>query len=202
MEFSGACSGCGETPYVKLLTQCFRERLVIANATGCTSIWGASFPTNPYAVNKKGRGPAWANSLFEDNAEFGLGMSKARDMRRERCFNLIDSYAKRFFSSSSDSSETEELLNTVFADAEDRAAFDKLCGIFAEWLANWKTKGETTSVLYDRMEPLVKLLCDKYCLKDGVRGEAVVKDLKEIYDQLDQVEFDVSRRAGGSSVSV
>jgi hypothetical protein len=69
IEFSGACSGCGETPYFKLLTQLFGERMVIANATGCSMIWGASFPSNPYTTSKKtGRGPAWANSLFEDNA--------------------------------------------------------------------------------------------------------------------------------------
>lgn len=77
LEFSGACGGCGETPYVKLLTQLFGERLVIANATGCSSIWGADFPSMPYTVNKDGRGPAWANSLFEDNAEYGYGIALA-----------------------------------------------------------------------------------------------------------------------------
>ncbi|CAE8721954.1 unnamed protein product [Polarella glacialis] len=83
LEFSGACEGCGETPHVKLLTQLFGERLVIANATGCTSIWGASNPSFPYTVNSKGEGPAWANSLFEDNAEFGLGMRRAFKQRRD-----------------------------------------------------------------------------------------------------------------------
>ncbi len=73
-EYSGACAGCGETPYIKLLTQLFGDRTMIANATGCSSIYGANLPTTPYAVNKDGRGPAWSNSLFEDNAEFGLGM--------------------------------------------------------------------------------------------------------------------------------
>lgn len=73
-EFSGACGGCGETPYAKLMTQLFGERMLIANATGCSSIWGGSFPATPYTVNSEGRGPAWANSLFEDNAEFGFGM--------------------------------------------------------------------------------------------------------------------------------
>lgn len=73
-EFSGACGGCGETPYAKLMTQLFGERMMIANATGCSSIWGGSFPATPYTVNSEGRGPAWANSLFEDNAEFGFGM--------------------------------------------------------------------------------------------------------------------------------
>ncbi|HBT65461.1 MAG TPA: pyruvate:ferredoxin (flavodoxin) oxidoreductase, partial [Ruminococcaceae bacterium] len=71
LEFSGACAGCGETPYAKLVTQLFGERMYIANATGCSSIWGGSSPSTPYTVNKNGHGPAWANSLFEDNAEYG-----------------------------------------------------------------------------------------------------------------------------------
>ncbi len=83
-EFSYACAGCGETPYIKLLTQLFGERMVIANATGCSSIYGGSAPTCPYTVNAEGKGPAWANSLFEDNAEFGLGMRLAYDMRGEK----------------------------------------------------------------------------------------------------------------------
>ena len=78
-EFSGACAGCGETPYIKLLTQLFGDRLLIANATGCSSIYGGNLPTTPYTVNRQGRGPAWSNSLFEDNAEFGLGMRLAAD---------------------------------------------------------------------------------------------------------------------------
>ena len=74
LEFSGACAGCGETPYAKLITQLFGDRMYIANATGCSSIWGNSSPSTPYTVNAKGQGPAWSNSLFEDNAEFGYGM--------------------------------------------------------------------------------------------------------------------------------
>ena len=82
LEFSGACAGCGETPYAKLVTQLFGDRMYVANATGCSSIWGGSAPSMPYTVNSKGRGPAWANSLFEDNAEFGLGMfSAVKQMR-------------------------------------------------------------------------------------------------------------------------
>lgn len=82
LEFSGACAGCGETPYAKLVTQLFGERMYIANATGCSSIWGGSMPSTPYTVNKKGQGPAWANSLFEDNAEFGYGMLLAQQAIR------------------------------------------------------------------------------------------------------------------------
>ena len=82
-EYSGACAGCGETPYIKLLTQLFGDRLLVANATGCSSIYGGNLPTTPYAKNKDGRGPAWANSLFEDNAEFGLGIRMGVDAQRK-----------------------------------------------------------------------------------------------------------------------
>ena len=83
-EFSGACAGCGETPYVKLVTQLFGDRMIVANATGCSSIYGGSAPTCPYTVNEEGHGPAWANSLFEDNAEFGFGMNLAINQRRDK----------------------------------------------------------------------------------------------------------------------
>ena len=89
LEFSGACAGCGETPYAKLVTQLFGDRMVIANATGCSSIWGASAPCMPYCTNAQGRGPAWANSLFENNAEFGLGMLKAHQQCREKLAVLM-----------------------------------------------------------------------------------------------------------------
>ncbi len=82
LEFSGACAGCGETPYAKLITQLFGDRMYIANATGCSSIWGNSSPSTPYTVNQKGQGPAWSNSLFEDAAEFGYGMSLAQNAVR------------------------------------------------------------------------------------------------------------------------
>ncbi len=93
LEFSGACAGCGETPYAKLITQLFGDRMYIANATGCSSIWGGSAPSTPYTVNKQGHGPAWANSLFEDNAEFGLGMKLAIDQRREKLAAVIEQIA-------------------------------------------------------------------------------------------------------------
>ena len=93
-EFSGACAGCGETPYVKLVTQLFGDRMIVANATGCSSIYGGSAPTCPYTENKQGHGPAWANSLFEDNAEFGFGMNLATTHRRERLADLIRQLAE------------------------------------------------------------------------------------------------------------
>ncbi len=89
-EFSGACAGCGETPYVKLLSQLFGDRLMVANATGCSSIYGGNLPTTPWAINHEGRGPAWANSLFEDNAEFGFGMRLAADNHLVMASRLLD----------------------------------------------------------------------------------------------------------------
>ena len=89
-EFSGACAGCGETPYLKLLTQLFGDRAMIANATGCTSIYGGNLPTTPYAKRADGRGPAWSNSLFEDNAEFGFGMRLTVDKFTESARELSD----------------------------------------------------------------------------------------------------------------
>ena len=88
-EFSGACAGCGETPYIKVVTQLFGDRMMIANATGCSSIWGASAPSMPYTTDKNGRGPSWANSLFEDNAEFGLGMATAVRQNREKVKDIV-----------------------------------------------------------------------------------------------------------------
>lgn len=94
-EFSGACAGCGETPYIKLMTQLFGDRVVVANATGCSSIYGGNLPTTPWAHDDKGRGPAWANSLFEDNAEFGLGMRVSMDKQTEYARELLKSLSSR-----------------------------------------------------------------------------------------------------------
>jgi len=94
-EFSGACAGCGETPYLKLLTQLFGDRIVVANATGCSSIYGGNLPTTPWATNAEGRGPAWSNSLFEDNAEFGLGLSLGLDAERAAARALLDRLSDR-----------------------------------------------------------------------------------------------------------
>jgi pyruvate-ferredoxin/flavodoxin oxidoreductase len=106
-EFSGACAGCGETPYIKLLTQLFGDRAIIANATGCSSIYGGNLPTTPYTKNEDGRGPAWSNSLFEDNAEFGLGMRLAVDHQKAYARSLIHSQRNLIGESLADS-----LLNT------------------------------------------------------------------------------------------
>lgn len=111
LEFSGACAGCGETPYIKLITQLFGDRMMIANATGCTSIWGGSAPSTPYCTNAEGKGPAWANSLFEDNAEFGLGMLLANKKIR----NTLK----------------EKMEETIAAGVDA-----KLKGAFENWIAN------------------------------------------------------------------
>jgi len=115
-EFSGACSGCGETPYIKLLTQLFGDRAIIANATGCSSIYGGNLPTTPYTQNSDGRGPAWSNSLFEDNAEFGLGMRMALDHQRAYAQSLLREHRSAIGESLTDSllatdQSTNEAIN-------------------------------------------------------------------------------------------
>jgi pyruvate-ferredoxin/flavodoxin oxidoreductase len=92
-EFSGACAGCGETPYLKLISQLFGDRMIVANATGCSSIYGGNLPTTPWSTNRHGRGPAWANSLFEDNAEFGLGMVLAQEQQVGEARRLLEELA-------------------------------------------------------------------------------------------------------------
>ena len=110
-EFSGACSGCGETPYIKLVTQLFGDRTIIANATGCSSIYGGNLPTTPYTINAQGRGPAWANSLFEDNAEFGYGIRVALDKQNEQALEMV-----RALSGDIGTQLTEALLNADQSD--------------------------------------------------------------------------------------
>jgi pyruvate-ferredoxin/flavodoxin oxidoreductase len=115
LEFSGACEGCGETPYVKLLTQLFGERMVIANATGCSSIWGAAFPASPWAKNHQGYGPAWSNSLFEDNAEFGFGLKSAHDTRRRHLADTV----KDVVATGNISAELKDAFTAWLDGAED-----------------------------------------------------------------------------------
>lgn len=130
-EFSGACSGCGETPYIKLITQLYGDRMMIANATGCSSIYGASAPSTPYTTNEEGRGPAWANSLFEDNAEFGFGFVIANASMRLRLENLMN----------------EALVLNDFTD--------ELKDLFKEWIEH-REDGDKTKELYAQMMPLLK----------------------------------------------
>jgi len=139
-EFSGACSGCGETPYVKLISQLFGDREMVANATGCTSIYSGSAPATPYTRNEQGRGVAWANSLFEDNAEFGLGMTFAVDTMRDRLGNLFS--------------------KGIACDC----CGDELKGLFTEWLANRENAAKTIE-LEAKITPLVNS-CDCDICKD------------------------------------
>ena len=140
LEFSGACAGCGETPYAKLATQLYGDRMYIANATGCSSIWGGSAPSTPYTVDKKGHGPAWSNSLFEDNAEFGYGMMLAQKQIRERLAN-----------------DAQVLLNTPVADKvqawldtyDDAAANTEASDALIAALENTELDGEANDAKVD-----------------------------------------------------
>ena len=139
-EFSGACAGCGETPYIKNITQLFGDRMVIANATGCSSIYGASFPASPYTTNEKGHGPAWQNSLFEDNAEFGLGMKLGSDRARETVGNLM-----------------EKAL-------ECKSCSEEMKALFRQWLDN-RDNAAITREIADKLVPMMEAcMCD--CCKE------------------------------------
>ena len=126
LEFSGACAGCGETPYAKLITQLFGDRMYIANATGCSSIWGNSSPSTPYTVNAKGQGPAWANSLFEDNAEFGYGMLLAQKAIRKRLKEQVETVAAAEAASEEVKAACQEYLDTFNCGASNGDATAKL----------------------------------------------------------------------------
>ncbi|MFL0251806.1 pyruvate:ferredoxin (flavodoxin) oxidoreductase [Clostridium neuense] len=130
LEFNGACAGCGESSYARLITQLFGDRMMIANATGCTSIWGCSAPSTPYTTNENGQGPAWANSLFEDNAEFGLGMILGVKQIRERLVDLAN----------------EAINSGVSAD---------LKAALQDWIEN-KENGETSRAVVDKLLPLLE----------------------------------------------
>ena len=137
-EFSGACSGCGETPYVKLVTQLYGDRMLIANATGCSSIYGGSAPATPYTTNEEGKGPAWANSLFEDNAEFGLGFALANITMRDR----IEKLMKQAIALEGTSASTKEL--------------------FQSWIDN-KSEADKTKDLYKEILPVIEAGTQEGC---------------------------------------
>ena len=126
LEFSGACAGCGETPYAKLITQLFGDRMYIANATGCSSIWGNSSPSTPYTMNSKGQGPAWSNSLFEDNAEFGYGMLLAQKAIRKRLKEEVETVAASEQASAEVKAACQEYLDTFACGITNGDATDKL----------------------------------------------------------------------------
>ncbi len=153
-EFSGACAGCGETPYVKLVTQICGERMIVANATGCSSIYGGTFPTTPYCKDKRGRGPVWANSLFEDNAEYGFGMRLAVDNNRKQLkFNV------------------EKLLSAGGANADVTAALKRCIGL-------WGAKTQEAIAAQDA----VKLLLPKAVAEANGDAKAVLAKIAELSD--------------------
>lgn len=136
LEFSGACSGCGETPYAKLVTQLYGDRMYIGNATGCSSIWGGSAPSMPYTTNKKGKGPAWANSLFEDNAEFALGFQFAVKQRREKLLSTVKEIVSDGKASAELKKAGEEWIEAFDDGAKTKDASEKLRRAVADALKN------------------------------------------------------------------
>lgn len=153
-EFSGACAGCGETPYVKLVSQLFGENAIVANATGCSSIYSGTFPTIPYTKNKEGRGPAWANSLFEDNAEFGFGMRLAVDSNRA----MLKQYV-------------EEVLAKEDAPADLKAAFSEAMG-------HWDNSKTPEAIAAQNK---AKALIDKYAAECGCESIKKIKELEDYF---------------------
>ena len=154
-EFSGACAGCGETPYVKVVTQLFGDRMIIANATGCSSIYGGSSPTCPYTVNKQGHGPAWANSLFEDNAEFGYGMNLAYKARRNALKDKVAKLAEMW----AEYPECKAILEAWINGMDDAEASKKAAAALVADLEKCKAECEG-----EELKLVEEILADKDCL--------------------------------------
>ncbi len=151
-EFSGACAGCGETPYVKLVTQLFGDRMYIANATGCTSIWGGSAPSTPYTVNKEGRGPAWENSLFEDGAEFGYGMNLAVNARQGAAADLAREIAQDEQTPAAVALSAKKWLNHRKETEGSRTTGQALTAALAQALASGAPNADKLKELYDMQD--------------------------------------------------
>ena len=151
-EFSGACAGCGETPYVKLVTQLFGDRMYIANATGCTSIWGGSAPSTPYTVNKEGRGPAWENSLFEDGAEFGYGMNLAVNARQGAAADLAREIAQDEQTPAAVALSAKKWLNHRKETEGSRTTGQALTAALAQALASGAPNAAKLKELYDMQD--------------------------------------------------
>jgi len=176
MEFSGACAGCGETPYVKLITQLFGDRMIVANATGCSSIWGGTFPTIPYCKNKDGFGPTWANSLFEDNAEYGFGMRLAVDSNRRQLLTAV----QRLISDGR-SDDFKKMIKE--AEAKGGAALEVANGIKAFIKAleyaveNWNSTGPEMKENTKKLKEMIPFAI-KVCVND--ERKKVLFKLKEL----------------------
>lgn len=157
-EFSGACGGCGETPYVKLVTQLFGDRMIIANATGCSSIYGGTFPTIPYCKNKQGQGPTWANSLFEDNAEYGFGMRLAVDANRKQLLHNIEKLME--YGTTPELTQALKRSQELWDQVDDaaKAAAVEVTRLLPEARAQ---AGNETAVVLDKILELQNYIVDK-----------------------------------------
>jgi pyruvate-ferredoxin/flavodoxin oxidoreductase len=176
LEFSGACAGCGETPYVKLLTQLYGDRMVIANATGCSSIWGGTFPTIPYCKNKDGHGPTWANSLFEDNAEYGLGMRLAVDSNRR----LLRTAVEKIIADTNSDEFTQYAAEAEKAGGEKAAAVKTIrefgnCLQYA--MDHFEEKDEATRANAKRIQELLPTILG-FCVVE--ERKVVLKKIQEL----------------------
>ena len=149
LEFSGACAGCGETAYAKLITQLYGDRMIVANATGCSSIWGGSAPSTPYCVNKCGKGPAWANSLFEDNAEYGYGFVLADEVNRKRIKALMESYIEL----DKKDADLEEAFKLWLSDIRDARVSKEAYAKMADKLAK-KTGDAAQDEILEQLDEL------------------------------------------------
>jgi len=153
-EFSGACAGCGETPYNKLITQLFGDRMLIANATGCSSIWGASAPSMPYCKNWEGKGPAWANSLFEDNAEYGYGIALGIKQIRAKIFDIANELVNLNISP-----ELKNILNDWISGKDDaqlsKAAAEKLIPLLEKKISDEKAE-VLRKEIFEKKDQLIK----------------------------------------------
>ncbi|MCM1982137.1 pyruvate:ferredoxin (flavodoxin) oxidoreductase [Lyngbya confervoides] len=164
-EFSGACAGCGETPYIKLATQLFGDRMIVANATGCSSIYGGNLPTTPWSFNGEGRGPAWSNSLFEDNAEFGFGFRVAIDQHIDQAIALLKELA-HLAGSPLPAPLVSELLNNSQADEAEIAEQRHRVTLLKQVLADWQQQSDLERSLQQKLQSLT-LLAD-YLVKKSV----------------------------------
>ena len=155
IEFSGACAGCGETPYIKLITQLFGDRMMIANATGCSLIWGGSAPATPYTVNHEGKGPAWGNSLFEDNAEYGYGMMLATSQMRDKI------------------AQNMEKLLTM-----------DICGCAKEAFTNWLENKDNGEKSKEASAKVIEVLNDTCGCNPEEEMQVLLNEIKERQDYL------------------
>lgn len=185
LQFSGACAGCGETPYVKLLTQLFGDRLLIANATGCSSIWGAYMPSISYATNKHGHGPAWGNSLFEDNGEYGFGIAKGVRIRRNKLIDLVTEAV----ADPALPADLKELMKTWLEQKDDADAAYDLGQAIQSYITDHNLAAEkaadsaTPSAHYDQIMDYAEMFGKKSVWAVGGDGWAYDID----YDGIDHV---------------